>query len=849
MSLNTTMESLRLSRPPRPPTIPTQQQNILKKHNIITPTPKLIHTLNKKHIQKINRHLKKQQQETLKEHENQDQEQDHEQVTFETLKAEFKTFNKAIVKATTTTTKDEKGVAVSLVGKPWERLERSEMMEYANCNKEVVGGGVLKYEFLDELSEFIEKERDKFKWILEDDIEFENNGLFGNKKEDFVPSKRKVSDGEAIRFLVDRLSGTEPSMKNWKFARMMKQSELQFTEDQLLKIVGGLGEKGQWRHAFSVVKWVYNSKEHKHFKSRFVYTKLLSVLGKARRPHEALQVFNMMRADFHIYPDMAAYHCIAIALGQSGLLKELVNIIDCMKQEPSKIIKKARRKNWNPVLQPDLVVYNAVLNACTLSGEWKGVSWVFDELRKSGLQPSGATYGLAMEVMMASGKYELVHEYFEKMKRSGNAPKALTYKVLVKAFSKEGKVDEAVEAVRDMERKGVVGAASVYCELAFCLCFNGLWEEAIMEIKKMRRLPLTRPLVVTFTGMILSSMDGGYIGNCIRIFDISKEYCSPDIGIINAMLKVYGRNDMFFEAKELFEDTKKSNGHNVSVGRDGPFVSPDAYTYGEMLRVSASAHQWEYFDYIYKEMVFSGYQLDQNKHSFLLVEASRAGKTHLLDHAFDVMLEAGEIPPSSFFVEIICRSMIQDDYDRALTILNSMAHAPFQVREKEWRGLFEEYKGKITRTHLRKLFDEIGTHDVAMEASAYKLSRLLQSLCGSKSNNSYQTSSGSNTSNESDFESPTDAEGQKLHSIMEHFADELSLDESVENLSDERSKLTNNEVLDDDYDSEDDFLDGEFGEVDETKRKKIPSADGILENWKESMIKDGMFLPFQIARK
>ncbi|GJR88934.1 pentatricopeptide repeat-containing protein [Tanacetum coccineum] len=834
------MESLRLSRPPRPPTIPNNQQNILKKHNI-TPTPKLIHTLNKKHIQKTNRHLKK-QQETLKEHEQENQ--DHEQVTFETLKTEFKTFNKAILKATT---KDEKDVAVSLVGKPWERLERSEMMEYANCNKEVVGGGVLKYEFLDELSEFIEKERDKFKWILEDDIEFQNNV---DNKEDFVPSKkRKVSDAEAIRFLVDRLSGTEPSMKNWKFARMMKQSELQFTEDQLLKIVGGLGEKGQWRHAFSVVKWAYNSKEHKLFKSRFVYTKLLSVLGKARRPHEALQVFNMMRADFHIYPDMAAYHCIAIALGQSGLLKELVNIIDCMKQEPSKIIRKARRKNWDPVLQPDLVVYNAVLNACTLSGDWKGVSWVFDELRKSGLQPSGATYGLAMEVMMASGKYELVHEYFEKMKKSGNPPKALTYKVLVKAFSKEGKVDEAVEAVRDMERKGVVGAASVYCELAFCLCYNGMWEEAMLEIKKMKRLPLTRPLVVTFTGMILSSMDGGHIGNCIRIFDISKEYCSPDIGIINAMLKVYGRNDMFFEAKELFEDTKKSNGHNVSLGRDGPFVSPDAYTYGEMLRVSASAHQWEYFDYIYKEMVYSGYQLDQNKHSFLLVEASRAGKTHLLEHAFDVMLEAGEIPPSSFFVEIICRSMIQDDYDRALTILNSMAHAPFQVREKEWRGLFEEYKGKITRTHLRKLFDQIGTHDVAMEASAYKLSRLLQSLCGSKSNNSYQTSSDSNTSNESNFESPTDVEGQKLHSIMEHFADELSLDECVENFSDERSKLTNNQRSDDDYDSEDDFLDGEFGEMDETKRKNIPSADGILENWKESMIKDGMFLPFQIARK
>lgn len=57
---------------------------------------------------------------------------------------------------------------------------------------------------------------------------------------------------------------------------------------------------------------------------------------------------------------MAAYHCIAIALGQSGLLKELVNVIDSMKQNPSKIIKKTKRKNWDPVLQPDLVVYNAV---------------------------------------------------------------------------------------------------------------------------------------------------------------------------------------------------------------------------------------------------------------------------------------------------------------------------------------------------------------------------------------------------------------------------------------------------------------------------------------------------------
>lgn len=54
---------------------------------------------------------------------------------------------------------------------------------------------------------------------------------------------------------------------------------------------------------------------------------------------------------------------MAVTLGQAGLLKELINIIDCMKQKPEKL-KYMRRKNWDPVLQPDLVVYNAVSNCC-----------------------------------------------------------------------------------------------------------------------------------------------------------------------------------------------------------------------------------------------------------------------------------------------------------------------------------------------------------------------------------------------------------------------------------------------------------------------------------------------------
>lgn len=163
--------------------------------------------------------------------------------------------------------------------------------------------------------------------------------------------------------------------------------------------------------------------------------------------------------------------------------------------------------------------------------------------------------------------------------------------------------------------------------------------ETFLQIEKLRSLRRIRPLAVTFTGMILSSMDGGHVDNCISIYEHSKNYCEPDIGIINAMLKVYGRNDMFLEAKELYELTKK-------VDVDSQIsLSPDIYTFSSMLEASARALQWEYFESVYKEMSLVGYQLDQKKHAYLLVDASKAGKVKKITAVVHCRLFLAEIFP------------------------------------------------------------------------------------------------------------------------------------------------------------------------------------------------------------
>ncbi|XP_011012061.1 PREDICTED: pentatricopeptide repeat-containing protein At5g67570, chloroplastic isoform X1 [Populus euphratica] len=695
------------SLPQFEPNIEAIKRRLLKRG--VYPTPKIVHNLRKKEIQKHNRKLNKDvefQRQALFVLE----EESH----FQALKHEYKEFNKAISEER----RCESGGGL-LVGKPWERIERVKLKEIGSGSREF-NGGKLKRENLRQLKEVFEG---NLKWVFDDDIDVEDSDwLRSGGEEKWDPAKRWRGEGEAIRFLVDRLSCKEVSVKDWKLAKIMKQSGLRFSEGQLLKIVEELGNKGKWSQAMAVVEWVYNDKERRDCKSRFVYTKLLSVLGKERRPQEALSIFNLMREDRRIYPDMAAYHSIAVTLGQTGLLKELVKVIECMRQRPSKRVNNMLNKNWDPVLEPDLVIYNAILNACVPSQQWKGVSWVFQQLRRCGLKPNGATYGLAMEVMLHSGKYESVHEYFRKMKKSGESLKALTYKVLVRAFWEEGRVNEAVEAVRDMEQRGVVGAASVYYELACCLCYYGRWQDAMLEVEKMKRLRYKKPLEVSLTGMIASSMDGGHIDNCISIFEHMKAHCVPNIGTINTMLKVYSRSDLFSEAKELFEDIK-------GVDHSGTTIIPDGYTYSSMLEVSARALQWEYFEYVYKEMSFSGYQLNQIKHAPLLVEASRSGKSHLLEHAFDEILEAGEIPHPLLFTEMVFQATAQENYERAVTLVNTMAHASFQITERQWTDLFEKNGEKISQDSLEKLLDAVGHCRMASEVTVSNLSRSLRSLC------------------------------------------------------------------------------------------------------------------------
>lgn len=249
---------------------------------------------------------------------------------------------------------------------------------------------------------------------------------------------------------------------------------------------------------------------------------------------------------------------------------------------------------------------------------------------------------------------------------------------------------------------------------------------------------------------------------------------------------------------------------------------------------------------------------------------------HLLEHAFDSMLEAGDIPYQSVFKELICQAILQHDYERAISIVKVMAHAPFQVTVKEWTDFFERNGDRINRESLEELLETLSNNDLPMEATVSNLTKSLLFLSRSDkvgdmsrpvafngSSVDQSPSAGDNgkldcggSRNVQNFSESTEGINGKTHDIhgvgkgnlfisLEDLALDVTSDESAYDCDDELLNHTECGNLD----MEEIEIDERTSLVGNTHESNLPSADEILESWKEGRKSDGIIFPFQFGGK
>ncbi|KAL0011985.1 hypothetical protein SO802_007093 [Lithocarpus litseifolius] len=538
------------------------------------------------------------------------------------------------------------------------------------------------------------------------------------------PRVSRMEMEERIQKLAKQLNGADVDMPEWMFTKTMRSARIRFCDHSILRVIQILGKLGNWRRVLQVIEWLQMRERFKSHRPRFIYTTALNVLGKANRPVEALNVFHSMQQQVSTYPDLVAYQCIAVTLGKAGYLKELFDVIDSMRSPPKKKFKTGVIGKWDPELEPDIMVYNAVLNACVQQKKWEGAFWVLQQLKQQGQKPSSTTYGLVMEVMFACGKYNLVHEFFRKLQKF-SIPNALTYKVVVNTLWKEGKTDEALLAVQHMERRGIVGSAALYYDLARCLCTAGRCQEALKLMEKICKVA-NKPLVVTYTGLIQACIDSGNIEDGAYIFKEMQNFCSPNLVSCNIMLKAYLEHGMFEEAKKLFNMMSEDGNHISRKSDYRARVIPDIYTFNTMLDACIAEKRWDDFENIYRGMLHHGFHFNAKRHLRMILNASGAVKGVLLETTWNHLTKADRTPPPALVKEKFCMKLENDDYMAALACITSHSMPELQAfSNSAWLNLLEENAHRFRKDALFRLIQEVSIHTNRTELSNLAVQNLV----------------------------------------------------------------------------------------------------------------------------
>lgn len=290
---------------------------------------------------------------------------------------------------------------------------------------------------------------------------------------------------------------------------------------------------------------------------------------------------------------------------------------------------------------------------------------------------------------------------------------------------------------------------------------------------------------------------------------------------------------------------------------------------------------------------------------------------HLLEHAFDSLLEAGEIPHPLFFTEMLIQAIVQSNYEKAVALINAMAYAPFHITERQWTELFESNEDRISRDKLEKLLNALCNCNAASsEITVSNLSRALHALCRSekerdlsssahfgsqaidisplhgiheafdvKETENVPSSSASmmfenadlgadplpqktdvavdiDSINHSSLSRQADADTEMFSKALSYIhsndrPSNLCID--MEGLADDGASSEHSDYLDEELaalylskqSQDNDVVDLQksMNRVGGSRRSELPSASEILEAWKESREKDGIFFPFEHGKK
>ncbi|XP_065853243.1 pentatricopeptide repeat-containing protein At1g62670, mitochondrial-like [Euphorbia lathyris] len=322
--------------------------------------------------------------------------------------------------------------------------------------------------------------------------------------------------------------------------------------------------------------------------------------------------------------------------------------------------------------------FNDILTALLVANESTLALKLYSDISKHGLSPDSWTFSVILRCHCDKNDVDEAKRVLDNMLHNGLNPNVATFTTLIHAFCKKGKLQKAFQVLESMNTNGCQPSVQTYNCLLKGLCYVGRVEEAFELLQDIKKSAI-EPDIYTYTAM----MDGFCkVGRSDEAMELLNEAIQtglkPSVVTFNTLFHGYSKQGRPLEGISVLNKMKQG------------YCMPDYISYSTLIRGLLIWNKIRAALRVYKEMVESGYEVDERlinnllrglcrkyiKDNVLLQDAYQVfdkmrKRAYVIDHSsYNLLVEALSIGKKVEHALLVLQQMIsvQEHVPRMSTV-------------------------------------------------------------------------------------------------------------------------------------------------------------------------------------
>lgn len=367
-------------------------------------------------------------------------------------------------------------------------------------------------------------------------------------------------------------------------------------------------QKKQWEQALEVFEMLraqtfYNPKEG-------TFMKLLVLLGKSGQAFRAGELFATM-VEEGIEPTPALYTALLAAYCRSNLLDKAFSILTKMKSLP--------------LCQPDVFTYSTLLKACVEASRFELIDSLYQEMSERMIVQNTVTQNIVLGGYGKAGKFDEMEKVLTDMLGSDTCgPDVWTMNIILGLFCMRGELDMMEKWYEKFRSIGIEPETRTFNILIGAYGRNRMYEKMASVMEYMRKLafPWTTS---TYNNIIEAFADIGDAKNMEYAFDqMRAEGIKSDTNSFRHLITGYGKAGLFHKVVSSIKLADRLE------------ITPNTSFYNAVIFACSKAGDLIEMERVFKQMKERHYLPDSTTYSILVDAYTKEG---LNDKIYDLEQE------------------------------------------------------------------------------------------------------------------------------------------------------------------------------------------------------------------